>query len=446
MTIFSREHQETMVKIGQEQLTNAITRVQCKSLDVYRCGSVVIITNRACLSKGLGSQTKTLVLSLEDVLDLAGILLAVELASKRGQLGVVDLGDDGIDVVQSSLDLGSRGVASSVEVVGILDGTTDDTLVLLSSVLRGLLGLLALSLRGLLSLLGLLSKPGLFLLGLGSLLSETLLLGLLRKATLVLLGVLGLAEELDALVESEGIVDQVPETGGVLGLLLLAGGVVLALDVALLVTALAIVGNVLVEVLKGPPAVEVVPEVVEVLDVLLGALRVSKLGHGLLCGEAALGLEDLAPQLVEVALLGLLLGRRVDLGSLVDRVELPPADGVGEDLVGLLDALEELVVLGATGGGPLVGVVLEHLPAVGALDLLGGGLPAVAGYAEDGVVVLRLPVLGLAEEHLGVLGLVNVIGVLLLNALNVGLGLDALILGESALVADLDGLSAVQCR
>jgi hypothetical protein len=404
----------------------------------------VIITNRACLSKGLGSQTKTLVLSLEDLLDLAGILLAVELTSKRSQLGVVDLGDDSIDIVQSSLDLGSRGVASSVEVVGILDGTADDTLVLLSSVLRGLLGLLALSLRGLLGLLVLLSKPGLFLLGLGSLLSEALLLSLLCKATLVLLGVLGLAEELDALVEGEGIVDQVPETGGVLGLLLLAGSVVLALDVALLVTALAIIGNVLVEVLKGPPAVEVVPEVVEVLDLLLGALRVSKLGHGLLGGEAALGLEDLAPQLVEVTLLGLLLGRRVDLGGLVDRVELPPADGVGEDLVGLLDALEELVVLGATGGGPLVGVVLEHLPAVGALDLLGRGLPAVAGYAEDGVVVLLLPVLGLAEEHLGVLGLVDIIGVLLLDALDVGLGLDALVLGESALVADLNKLSAVR--
>jgi hypothetical protein len=108
--------------------------------------------------------------------------------------------------------------------------------------------------------------------------------------------------------------------------------------------------------------------------------------------------------------------------------------------VGLLDTLEELVVLGATSSSPLVGVVLEDLPAVGALDLLGGGLVAVAGYAEDGVVVLRLPVLGLAQQHLGVLGLVDVIGVLLLDALDVGLGLDALILGESALVANLVGL------
>ena len=126
------------------------------------------------------------------------------------------------------------------------------------------------------------------------------------------------------------------------------------------------------------------------LDLLLGALRVSKLGHGLLCGEAALGLEDLAPQLVEVALLGLLLGRRVDLGSLVDRVKLPPADRVGEDLVGLLDALEELVVLGLAKGGLLVGVVLEDLLAVGTLDLVISGLPTVLGYTENGVVVLTL--------------------------------------------------------
>jgi hypothetical protein len=211
--------------------------------------------------------------------------------------------------------------------------------------------------------------------------------------------------------------------------------------VAFLVTALTVIGNILVEVLERPPAVEVVPEVVEGLDLLLGALRVSELRHGLLGGEAALGLEDFAPELVEVALLGILLGRGVDLSSLVDGVELPPANGVGQDLVGLLDALEELVVLGATSGSSLVGVVLEDLPAVGALDLLGGGLVAVAGYAENGIVILRLPVLGLAQEHLGVLGLVDVIGVVLLDALDVGLGLDALILGESALVADLVGLS-----
>jgi len=46
-----------------------------------------------------------------------------------------------------------------------------------------------------------------------------------------------------------------------------------------------------------------------------------------------------------------------------------------------------------------------------------------------------LPVLGFTLQHDGVLGLVNIIGVLLLDALDVGLRLDAVILGESALVA-----------
>jgi hypothetical protein len=46
-----------------------------------------------------------------------------------------------------------------------------------------------------------------------------------------------------------------------------------------------------------------------------------------------------------------------------------------------------------------------------------------------------LPVLGLTLQHNRVLGLVNVIWVLFFDLLDVGLGLDALILGESALMA-----------
>jgi hypothetical protein len=43
----------------------------------------------------------------------------------------------------------------------------------------------------------------------------------------------------------------------------------------------------------------------------------------------------------------------------------------------------------------------------------------------------------LALQHHRVLGLVDIIGVLLLDALDVGLGLDAVVLGESALVSRL---------
>ena len=47
----------------------------------------------------------------------------------------------------------------------------------------------------------------------------------------------------------------------------------------------------------------------------------------------------------------------------------------------------------------------------------------------------HLPVLGLALQHHRVLGLVDIIGVLLLDALDVGGSLDAVVLRESALVS-----------
>lgn len=159
---------------------------------------------------------------------------------------------------------------------------------------------------------------------------------------------------------------------------------------ALVVTALAVIGNVLVQVLEAPPAVKVVPEVVEFLDLLLGGVGVAECGHGVALGEASLGLEDLAPLLVEVELLQLLLGGGLDVGLLVDGIKLAASGGIEEDVGGLLDALEELVVLGAALGGLLVGVVLEDLLAVGLLDLVFGGLVAVLGQAENLVVVLGL--------------------------------------------------------
>lgn len=160
----------------------------------------------------------------------------------------------------------------------------------------------------------------------------------------------------------------------------------------LLVTVLIVVGHVLVEVLERPPAVEVVPEVVEVLNLLLCGVGVAELRHGLDLGETTLSLEDLAPGLVEVDLgaLQLLLGWGLDLGTLVDGVVLAALDGVEQNLGGLLDALEEVVVVALAGGGLLVGVVLEDLLAVGALDLLLGGLVAVLGDTQDGIVVLLL--------------------------------------------------------
>ena len=106
--------------------------------------------------------------------------------------------------------------------------------------------------------------------------------------------------------------------------------------------------------------------------------------------KARFAVEDLVPELIEVALLSLFLRWGLDVSGFVDRIELAALDWVEEDFGGFLDALEEGIVFGGAGCGFLVGVVAEDLFAVGALDLGLGGPPAVFGEAEDCVVVLSL--------------------------------------------------------
>lgn len=55
-----------------------------------------------------------------------------------------------------------------------------------------------------------------------------------------------------------------------------------------------------------------------------------------------------------------------------------------------MNAFEERVIFGSTASGLLVRMVLEDLLAVGLLDLFIGGLVAVLGETEDGVVILVL--------------------------------------------------------
>lgn len=159
---------------------------------------------------------------------------------------------------------------------------------------------------------------------------------------------------------------------------------------SLLVSVLVVIRNILIKVLKGSPAVEAVPEVVKFINLLLGGVDIAKGGDGVVLGETGLGLEDLAPELVVVALLELLLGGRLDIGFLVDGVVLAALCGFKENLGGLLDTLEELIVLGTASGSLLIGVVLEDLLAVGLLDLVLGGLEAVLGETKNLVVILSL--------------------------------------------------------
>ena len=88
--------------------------------------------------------------------------------------------------------------------------------------------------------------------------------------------------------------------------------------------------------------------------------------------------------------MGLLLARGLDIGALIDGVELATLRGVEEDLGGLLDALEEAVILGGASGSLLIWVMAENLLAVGALDLVLRSLVAVLGKTKNSVVILLL--------------------------------------------------------
>jgi hypothetical protein len=74
--------------------------------------------------------------------------------------------------------------------------------------------------------------------------------------------------------------------------------------------------------------------------------------------ETTFGFEDCAVELVEFAVFDLFLGRGLDVGALVDGIELAALDGVEEHFGGFLDAFEEAVVFGSAGCGALVWVVL----------------------------------------------------------------------------------------
>lgn len=104
-------------------------------------------------------------------------------------------------------------------------------------------------------------------------------------------------------------------------------------------------------------------------------------------------------------------------------------------------------------------MVAQHLLAVRTLDLLGSRAPAVFTQTENGVMILALyrvnaclhwsgvytypPVASFSGQHDGVLGLGDIIIAIILGLLDIVLGLDALILGECAVVTFLGSQYAV---
>ena len=200
-----------------------------------------------------------------------------------------------------------------------------------------------------------------------------------------------MAELLNTLVLGRAVVKNLTQTGDVLGLALAASVGVLLLDMTLLVTVFVVIRHILIEILERPPAIEVVPEVVKVLKLLLSDVVVTKQRHGLDLGETGFRLEDPTPELEEVALGGLLLGRGFNFGGFINGVELTATNRVLQQFGGLLDTLEEAVVLVTVAQSSLlVRVVTEDLLTVGTLDLVGASAPAVLAQTQDGVVVLAL--------------------------------------------------------
>ena len=86
-------------------------------------------------------------------------------------------------------------------------------------------------------------------------------------------------------------------------------------------------------------------------------------------------------------------------------------------------------------------MMLQDLSAVGLLNLGIASLITILGEAEDSVVVLVFPVVGVAGRQAGVFGLVDIVGILLLDALDVLLGLDSIVFRERTRVALLFHLS-----
>lgn len=125
-------------------------------------------------------------------------------------------------------------------------------------------------------------------------------------------------------------------------------------------------------VLEAPPAIKVIPKVVEPLDLLLRRIVVAQHWHRLLLAEPRLALEHWAKVFEEVRVgvfrgLDQLLGRYVVLEGLVvgvDGIELSAPLGVREDLHRFLYAFEERVVVRLACAGLLVRVVFKHFLAV----------------------------------------------------------------------------------
>jgi hypothetical protein len=110
---------------------------------------------------------------------------------------------------------------------------------------------------------------------------------------------------------------------------------------SLLISILIVIRHIFILVFERPPAVEVVPEIVELLDLLFCRIVVAQSWYGLNFAESALSYEDRVPELEEAAFLCLLFAWRLDIRSFIYGIELAAFDRVEEDFRRFLNAFEE---------------------------------------------------------------------------------------------------------
>ena len=232
----------------------------------------------------------------------------------------------------------------------------DDLLLRLALLLLGLEALLLLELDSLLGQTRLLNDALLLLLALARRVLALLLL-------LLLLALLLLLELDDARIARVRVVHELTDADGLLLLSFGARRLVLLVDPASLVAVRGRLLVLLVQVGELAPRVEVVPERVELVDVVERGLLVADLRHALLHRPASVALEQLAEHLVEVALVRLGHGRDVVVERRIDAVERLALHRIGQDLERLRYA-REVVALLAAALLLLVRMVRQHFALV----------------------------------------------------------------------------------
>src|ERR1700761_8633152 len=118
-----------------EVMTTSTSRYILRRNQAYRsnsgpCFPCLLFKRLKLTVLGLPSTLQSIQFSLEDRFDIASTLLAIQLGGEISQLLIVNLGNNGIDIIEYTVNLRCASVALG-KIISILCRTTNDTLVLL---------------------------------------------------------------------------------------------------------------------------------------------------------------------------------------------------------------------------------------------------------------------------------------------------------------------------